>query len=60
MVVRDVKTHWNYTHAMICRGLLLRESIDTWVFNVPALRGVGLSVGDWKLLSDVGKFLEVR
>ncbi|KAF8914286.1 hypothetical protein CPB84DRAFT_1841013 [Gymnopilus junonius] len=37
----------------------LMVSIDTWVFNVPALRGVGLSVSDWKLLSDVGKFLEI-
>jgi hypothetical protein len=25
MVVRDVRTRWNYTHAMICRALLLQE-----------------------------------
>lgn len=25
MVVRDVKTRWNYTHAMIRCGLLLQE-----------------------------------
>ena len=25
MVVRDVRTRWNYTHAMICRALLLEE-----------------------------------
>ena len=25
MVVRDVRTRWNYTHAMIVRALLLQE-----------------------------------
>ena len=25
MVIRDVRTRWNYTHAMIRRALLLRE-----------------------------------
>jgi hypothetical protein len=25
MVVRDVRTRWNYTHAMIRRALLLKE-----------------------------------
>jgi hypothetical protein len=25
MVIRDVKTRWNYTHAMIKRALLLRK-----------------------------------
>lgn len=25
MVVRDVRTRWNYTHAMIRRGLLVRD-----------------------------------
>ena len=39
---------------------LKEQSIDTWVFNAPALRGVGLTNGDWKMLSEVGKFLEVR
>lgn len=27
MVVRDVRTRWNYTHAMIRRALLLQEVI---------------------------------
>jgi len=25
MAIKDVKTRWNYTHAMIRRGLLLRD-----------------------------------
>jgi hypothetical protein len=25
MVVHDVRTHWNYTHAMICQALKLQE-----------------------------------
>ncbi|KAF8148918.1 hypothetical protein B0H34DRAFT_828266 [Crassisporium funariophilum] len=59
MVVRDVKTRWNYTHAMIRRGLQLKESVDTWVFNTPALRGISLTPNDWKLLAEIADFLEV-
>ncbi|KJA13775.1 hypothetical protein HYPSUDRAFT_94428, partial [Hypholoma sublateritium FD-334 SS-4] len=58
MVVRDVRTRWNYTHAMIRRAILLKESIDTWVFNSPTLRGLGLTPADWKLLTDIADFLE--
>ncbi|KAF8808170.1 hypothetical protein BYT27DRAFT_7019255, partial [Phlegmacium glaucopus] len=53
MVVHDVKTRWNYTYAMICRGLILKESIDTWVFIVPALRGISLTPTDWKFLAEI-------
>ncbi|KAF7340416.1 Dimer-Tnp-hAT domain-containing protein [Mycena venus] len=31
MAIRDVKTRWNYTEAMITRGLLLRKAIDQWM-----------------------------
>ena len=28
MVVRDVRTRWNYTHAMICHALLMQAVSD--------------------------------
>ncbi|KAK7001674.1 hypothetical protein R3P38DRAFT_3368049 [Favolaschia claudopus] len=58
MVVRDVRHRWNYTHAMIKRGLLLRKAIDTWVFEREELRGLSLRLEDWRLLEALGKLLE--
>ncbi|KDR74579.1 hypothetical protein GALMADRAFT_15913, partial [Galerina marginata CBS 339.88] len=58
MVVRDVRTRWNYTHAMIRRALLQKEAIDTWVFNHENLRGLMHKSTDWKFLSEVADFLE--
>ncbi|KAM5534208.1 hypothetical protein V8D89_012115 [Ganoderma adspersum] len=31
MVVRDVATRWNYTHAMIERAVFLQDAVDAWV-----------------------------
>jgi len=59
MVVRDVRTRWNYTHAMIRRGLLLREAIDTWAFDTETFRGLLLTRADWDLLSQIADVLEV-
>ncbi|KAF8967158.1 hypothetical protein BDZ97DRAFT_1638946, partial [Flammula alnicola] len=58
MVVRDVKTRWNYTHAMIRRGDNTRAVIDTWVFNTEELRSATLSSADWKLLGQIADVLE--
>ncbi|KAF9009676.1 hypothetical protein BDQ17DRAFT_1235806 [Cyathus striatus] len=59
MVVRDVCTRWNYTHAMIRRGLLLKEAIDKWTFEVPALRGFVLTPNAWEYLEKLADLLEV-
>ncbi|KAF4618026.1 hypothetical protein D9613_012868 [Agrocybe pediades] len=59
MVVRDVRTRWNYTHAMICRAIILKDAIDSWVFDkAPALRGVMIGPDEWKLLGQIADFLE--
>ncbi|KAJ6626477.1 hypothetical protein B0H10DRAFT_1755504, partial [Mycena sp. CBHHK59/15] len=58
MVVRDVRHRWNYTHAMIERGLLLRKAIDTWVFETEELRPLSLDDDHWKLLEALGGLLK--
>ncbi|KAJ6612082.1 hypothetical protein B0H10DRAFT_1758992, partial [Mycena sp. CBHHK59/15] len=58
MVVRDVRHRWNYTHAMIERGLLLREAIDTWVIEKPELRPLSLNDDHWELLEALGGLLK--
>ncbi|KAF8152010.1 hypothetical protein K438DRAFT_1623453 [Mycena galopus ATCC 62051] len=60
MVIRDVKTRWNYTEAMITRGLLLRKAIDQWVFDREELRPLLLTTDEWKMLESLGKILTVR
>ncbi|KAH7903480.1 hypothetical protein BJ138DRAFT_1020557 [Hygrophoropsis aurantiaca] len=60
MVIRDVVTRWNYTHAMIRRALLLRKAIDKWVFEQDNLRGdLLLSNDEWKFLEQLCDILEV-
>ncbi|KAF8189446.1 hypothetical protein K438DRAFT_1582721 [Mycena galopus ATCC 62051] len=59
MVVRDVRHRWNYTHAMIERGLLLRKIIDTWVFERDELRPLSLKPEEWKFLKALGALLKV-
>ncbi|KAF8806990.1 hypothetical protein BYT27DRAFT_7100375 [Phlegmacium glaucopus] len=59
-VVRDVRTRWNYTHAMIRRAELLQEAIDDWVFKTPGLRALLLSEDEWKTLGEIADILEVR
>ncbi|KAF8997990.1 hypothetical protein BDQ17DRAFT_1177627, partial [Cyathus striatus] len=48
MVVRDVRTWWNYTHA-----------IDKWTFDVPVLRGFVLPPESWEYLEQIVDVLEV-
>ncbi|KAF5349401.1 hypothetical protein D9758_015515 [Tetrapyrgos nigripes] len=50
MVIRDVRTHWNYTHAMIRRGRLLRsvsQAINEWVLKHEDLLDLRISKEDW-------------
>ncbi|KAJ7786783.1 hypothetical protein B0H14DRAFT_2353117 [Mycena olivaceomarginata] len=60
MVVRDSRHRWNYTHAMIERGMLLRRSaIDSWVFDREELRPLALQTEDWNHLEALGGLLKV-
>ncbi|KAF5335248.1 hypothetical protein D9758_017381 [Tetrapyrgos nigripes] len=47
MVIRDVRTRWNYTHAMIQRGHLLRSAINEWVLKHEDLLDLRISKEDW-------------
>ncbi|KAJ3804504.1 hypothetical protein F5876DRAFT_6719, partial [Lentinula aff. lateritia] len=58
MVVRDVCTRWNYTHAMIRRAQLLQEAIDTWTFETEEMRPLLIDKKEWKLLEDLADILE--
>ena len=74
-MVRDVRTRWNYTHAMIRRAELLQEvgftyicvrtsdilfqAIDDWVFKTPGLRALLLNEDEWKILGEIGDVIEV-
>ncbi|KAH7917409.1 hypothetical protein BV22DRAFT_1026370 [Leucogyrophana mollusca] len=59
MVVRDVVTCWNYTHAMIKRALMLRKAIDTWVLDCEEVQPFFLSNNEWSLLEKLAEVLEV-
>ena len=75
MVVRDVRTRWNSTHAMIDRALLLREvrldlfgisvyspivqAINDWVYSMPEYRELALSNAEWERLRILRDLLEV-
>ncbi|GJF00443.1 hypothetical protein PsYK624_167310 [Phanerochaete sordida] len=59
MVIRDVVTRWNYTHAMIVRALELKEAINAWVSAHPALDELRISPKDWKLLGQLAQLLSI-
>ncbi|KAF5332340.1 hypothetical protein D9758_017443 [Tetrapyrgos nigripes] len=59
MVIRDVRTRWNYTHAMIRRARLLRSAINEWVLKHEDLLDLRLSKEDWTELEQIEKLLEV-
>ncbi|TFY51128.1 hypothetical protein EVJ58_g10725 [Rhodofomes roseus] len=57
MPVRDVRTRWNCTHAMIERALLLRKAIVDWVAERDDLESLTLIPDDWALLQQLEKLL---
>ncbi|KAJ3723881.1 hypothetical protein C8R42DRAFT_578344 [Lentinula raphanica] len=59
MVIRDVATRWNSTHAMIKRGRLLSEAIDEWTFRNKDFRAISLRENDWIQLEQIERVLEV-
>jgi hypothetical protein len=75
MVVRDVATRWNYTHAMIERAILLSkvclisyfpflevtkfQAIDKWVIDRDDLAHLRLTTDDWRILQQVKDILNV-
>ncbi|KDR65759.1 hypothetical protein GALMADRAFT_1362644 [Galerina marginata CBS 339.88] len=58
MVIRDVRTHWNYTHAMIKHALILQKAINKWVLNC-GLQDLSLLLEEWLILEKLGAMLEV-
>jgi len=38
---------------------ILFQAIDTWTFNIPSLRGLGLTKADWRMLGYLAKILKV-
>ncbi|KAG2362383.1 hypothetical protein BDR07DRAFT_1284816, partial [Suillus spraguei] len=51
---------WNYTHAMIQRALMLREAIQTWVFERKEFHDeLYLSNQEWAFLKQLADVLEV-
>lgn len=59
MVIRDIVTRWNYTHAMIERALMLRRAIDRWVRDYDELAPLMLRQEDWEQLEHIKELLEV-
>ncbi|KAJ3559032.1 hypothetical protein NP233_g11365 [Leucocoprinus birnbaumii] len=58
MPIRDVRTRWNFTLAMIVHALLFCQAIDTWVFEHPELESLKLRRDEWKFLEVLGEMLE--
>ncbi len=76
MVIRDVRTRWNYTHAMIKRALILQKVAvlihglaSSWQGTLQAihkwvvsheLQDLVLQPDQWVFLEKLGSILEVR
>ncbi|KAJ3818132.1 hypothetical protein F5878DRAFT_494374, partial [Lentinula raphanica] len=58
MIICDVRTQWNYTHAMIQRALLLQEAIDAWTLSTPKMQDLFILGCEWKLLKELADVLE--
>ncbi|KAF5372244.1 hypothetical protein D9758_004983 [Tetrapyrgos nigripes] len=58
MVIWDVRTRWNYTHAMLKRARLLRKAVNEWVHLHEEFHELTLSLNDWKWLENLENFLE--
>ncbi|KAG2138040.1 ribonuclease H-like domain-containing protein [Suillus bovinus] len=60
MVIHNVATRWNYTHAMIQRALMLHEAIEKWVFKRKELHDeLYLSSQECTFLKQLADILEV-
>ncbi|TEB25592.1 hypothetical protein FA13DRAFT_1634010 [Coprinellus micaceus] len=59
MVIKDVCTRWNLTHAMLARALLLSDAIDDWVHGNKEYRSLGLRPKEWEGLRVMCRILEV-
>ncbi|KAG1832270.1 hypothetical protein DFJ58DRAFT_670218 [Suillus subalutaceus] len=60
MVIRNVATRWNYTHAMIQRALMLCKAIEKWVFERKELRDeLYLSNQEWAFLKWLADILKM-
>ncbi|TFY56694.1 hypothetical protein EVJ58_g7479 [Rhodofomes roseus] len=57
MPVRDVRTRWNCTHAMIERALLLKKAIGDWVAERDDLEALTLLPEDWNFLQQHANLL---
>ncbi|KIK40281.1 hypothetical protein CY34DRAFT_67482, partial [Suillus luteus UH-Slu-Lm8-n1] len=59
MVIHDVATRWNYTHAMIRRALMLCEAIEKWVFKRKELCDeLYVSSQEWAFLKQLADILK--
>jgi hypothetical protein len=61
-VILDVKTRWNSTHAIISRGLELKElliSLSQILVNNRESDFEGLNEDDWKVAEKILEFLEL-
>lgn len=59
MPIRDVRTRWNSTHALLERAVLLRQVIKKWVEDRDELEHLRLSNHEWEQLEAVCELLEV-
>ncbi|TFY61097.1 hypothetical protein EVJ58_g4726 [Rhodofomes roseus] len=59
MPIRDVKTRWNWTHAMIQRALIMRKAITAWVMDHDKLHHLLLTSDDWYLLEQLESLLVI-
>lgn len=57
IVLRDVRTRWNSTHAMIERVMELREPYDLTLRSIPKLRKYVLLDDEWEKVSELLKLL---
>ncbi|KAK0464006.1 hypothetical protein IW261DRAFT_1338970 [Armillaria novae-zelandiae] len=61
MVIRDVRTRWNWTYCMIKHGLELRDAINHWTITVDKGRFEDLKIknSEWDDLEKIAGILKV-
>lgn len=62
MVIRDVRTRWNWTYCMIKRAFQLKEGVDAWTLQIDkgAFSELKIKKSEWEELDRLRQLLEVN
>lgn len=62
MVIRDVRTRWNWTYCMVTRAIELKDAVNNWTVNYGngIYEDLKIKQAEWTELEQLSRILEVR